>query len=97
MRFDLSGIDVGIFNEDLDETAAFYRFLVGKVEADLKRQLKHGLPGRDLSLLVTYVRWETSDGRRARAGEKRDMTARDLINMASRGGQEVASLPLMVS
>ncbi|KAK4686556.1 protein CSF1, partial [Tremellales sp. Uapishka_1] len=99
MRFDLGGIDVGIFNEDFEEghVADFYRFMVGKVEADLKRQMtKEGLPRRDLSLLVTSVRWDTSDGARAAAGEKRTMTARGLIDMAKRyGRREVASLPLM--
>lgn len=100
MRFDLSGIDIGVFNEDLEDghVADFYRFVVGKIEADLKRQLsREDLPTRELNLLVSYVRWDTMDGSRATAQEKRCMSARQLIDLAGRSGRrEVASLPLMV-
>ncbi len=100
MRFDLSGIDVGMFNEDLEDghVADFYRFVVGKIEADLKRQLsKEDLPVRELNLLVSYVRWDTMDGGRVTAQEKRNMSSRQLIDLAARyGRREVASLPLMV-
>ncbi|EIW72981.1 hypothetical protein TREMEDRAFT_42131 [Tremella mesenterica DSM 1558] len=99
MRFDLKGIDIGVFNEDLDDghVADFYRFLVGQVQADLKREwTKEHFPERKLSLLVTYVRWDTSDGQRAAKFEKPDMTAKQLIDRAMRQGRrEVASLPLM--
>jgi hypothetical protein len=101
MRFDLSGINVGVFNDDYDrgQISDFYRFVVGKVEADLQRQLsKEGLPKRDLKLLATYVRWDTSDGQRAAAEERREMTASEMIERAVRyGKREVASLPSMVS
>jgi len=101
MRFDLSGIDLGVFNEDLEDghVVDFYRFVAGKVEADFKRELsREDLPTRELNLLVSYIRWDTMDGARAAAQEKRSMSARQLIDLAGRyGRREVASLPLMVS
>ena len=101
MRFDLAGIDLGLFNEDYEDSHVydFYRFVVGKVEADLRRQLsKTDLPQRDLSLLVALVRWDNSDGARVAALEKREMSAGELIEAATRTGRsEVASLPVMVS
>ncbi|ORY27357.1 hypothetical protein BCR39DRAFT_589249 [Naematelia encephala] len=99
MRFDLSGIDVGVFNEDPEESGAsdFYRFIVGKVEADLRRQTSQdSLPRRDLSLLVSSVRWDSSDGTRMARQERKEMTARTLIDMAPKyNRREVATLPLM--
>ncbi|OCF34831.1 hypothetical protein I316_03376 [Kwoniella heveanensis BCC8398] len=68
MRFDLAGVDVGIFNAPIteDRDGHFYRFTIGKVETDLARLLtKEGLPRRDLDLIVHSVEWETSDGRKA--------------------------------
>ena len=101
MRFDLSGIDIGVFNEDMEDghDADFYRVVAGKIEADLKRQQsKEDLPTRELNLLVSYVRWDTMDGARVAVQEKRSMSARELIDLAGRyGRREVASLPLMVS
>ena len=101
MRFDLSGIDIGLYNEDYegDKISDFYRFEVGKVEADLKRQLsREQMPDRDLSLLVSYVRWDTSDGARCATQETRQMTAKELIKRSTRmGRREVVSLPMMVS
>ena len=100
MRFDLAGIDVGLFNEDYENGHVydFYRFIVGKVEADLKRQLSKGnLPTRDLGLLVAFVRWDNSDGAKVAAQEKTSMTAGEMIEAATRVGRsEVASLPVMV-
>lgn len=101
IRFDLSGIDIGVFNEDYEDgqISDFYRFVVGKVEADLKRQLtKDHLPRRDLSLLVALVRWDSSNGSRTAAKETKEITARELIDLSERyGRREVASLPQMVS
>lgn len=100
MRFDLSGIDIGVFNEDDDgRVADFYRFVLGRFEADLKRQATHqDRPERDLRLMLSSIRWDTSDGARAAGREKREMTARQLIDVASASGRrEVASLPSMVS
>ena len=101
MRFDLSGIDLGVFNEDLEDghVADFYHFIVGKVEADLQRSLtRDDLPKRELNLLVSYVRWDTMSGARVAAKEKPSMSAGQLIDLAGRyGRREVASLPLMVS
>ena len=100
MRFDLKGIDIGVFNEDLADghVADFYRFVTGNIEADLRRQLsREDLPTRNLHLLVSYVRWDTMDGGRAISQEKRDMSARQLIDSTFRfGRREVASLPSMV-
>lgn len=100
MRFDLAGIDIGVFNEDYEaggHVADFYRFVVGKVEANLKRQSsKEGIPMRDLGLLISLVQWDTSDGAKVAAKEKRDMSAKDLIEIAWRQGHKsVASLPSM--
>lgn len=100
MRFDLSGIDIGVFNEDYEaggHVADFYRFVVGKVEADLKRQSStEGIPMRDLGLLISLVQWDTSDGAKAAAREQREMGAKELIELAWRQGHKsVASLPSM--
>ncbi|WVQ94212.1 hypothetical protein IAU59_001290 [Kwoniella sp. CBS 9459] len=68
MRFDLGGVDIGIFNAPIteDHDGHFYKFTIGKVESDLARSLtKEGLPRRDLDLIVHSVGWETSDGRKA--------------------------------
>ncbi|ORX35037.1 hypothetical protein BD324DRAFT_652754 [Kockovaella imperatae] len=99
MRFDLAGIDIGVFNEDFENGHVydFYRFIVGKVEADLKRQLsKENLPMRDLGLLVAAIRWDYCDGARVAALETVHMTAGDMIEAATKVGKsEVASLPVM--
>jgi hypothetical protein len=102
MRFDLAGIDIGVFNEDYESgghVADFYRFVVGKVEADLRRQSTvEGIPMRDLGLLISLVQWDTSDGSRAAAKEKKGMAAKELIETAwKQGHKSVASLPSMVS
>lgn len=104
MRFDLAGIDIGIFNEEYEgvsstSVADFYRFVIGRVEADLKRQTsRESLPMRDLALLISMVRWDTCDGRKAGNKESPDMSASDLIDKAWRQGHvAVASLPSMVS
>ncbi|WVF66596.1 hypothetical protein IAT40_001336 [Kwoniella sp. CBS 6097] len=68
MRFDLGGVEVGIFNAPIteDHDGHFYKFIIGKVEADLARSLtKEGLPRRDLDLIVQSVEWITCDGRKA--------------------------------
>ena len=101
MRFDLAGIDIGVFNEDHESgghIADFYRFVIGKVEANLKRQVsKEGVPTRDLALLISLVQWDYSDGARVAAKEKAGMDAKSLIEMAWRQGHKsVASLPSMV-
>ena len=99
MRFDLAGIDVGLFNEDneSDQLAEFYRFVIGKFEADLKRKLTpDDLPNRDLSLLVSFVRWDSSDGAKVAALEEKNMGAGQVIDLAVRVGRsEVVSLPVM--
>ena len=113
MRFDLAGIDVGVFNEDYEaggggQVADFYRFVLGKVEADLKRSVKDGgvddqgaiqeIPVRQLGLLVSLVQWDTSDGAKVAAKEKREMAPSELIEMAWKTGHKgIASLPSMVS
>jgi hypothetical protein len=112
MRFDLAGIDVGVFNEDYEaggggQVADFYRFVVGKVEADLKRSVKDGgldeygdvkeIPVRQLGLLVSLVQWDTSDGAKVAAREKSEMSPSELIEMAWKSGHKgIASLPSMV-
>lgn len=102
MRFDLAGVDLGVFNEDYEaggHSADFYRFVVGKVEADLKRQsTKEDIPTRDLGLLISLVQWDTSDGAKVAAKEMADMTPKELIEMAwKQGHKSVASLPSMVN
>ncbi|KAL7425079.1 Macrophage colony-stimulating factor 1 receptor [Cryptotrichosporon argae] len=99
MRFDLAGIDVGVFADDYEDgtLAEFYRFVVGKVEADLKRKLTlTELSERDLGLRVEAVKWEISDGRKAVRAERRDISAADLITKAMRHGHKVVGyLPSM--
>lgn len=100
MCFELSGIDIGIFSEDYEDgtVADFYRFFIGKIEADLKRreEVGTGLPLRDLLLHVAYVQWQTSDGRRATKAEKHDMSPEDLIEAAIKNGhRDVVVLPMM--
>ncbi|WWD22731.1 hypothetical protein CI109_107224 [Kwoniella shandongensis] len=99
MRFDLGGIDIGVFNAPVtDELRGdFYRFTVGKVEADLKRQSSRAnLPQRNLSLLVSYARWDTSDGPRAARDAARKAVLKEMIESASRHGRrEIASLPML--
>ena len=102
MRFDLVGIDIGVFNEDYQaggQVTDFYRFVVGKVEADLKRHLsKEDLPVRDLGLLISLVRWDNCPGDKTAAREKAGMTAKELIDVAWRQGHDnVIVLPSMVS
>ncbi|KAK8844716.1 hypothetical protein IAR55_006566 [Kwoniella newhampshirensis] len=99
MRFDLGGIDIGVFNAPVTDEyrGDFYRFTIGKVEADLKRQSSKGnLRKRDLNLLVTYARWDTSDGPRAARDAARKSNLKEMIESASRHGRrEIASLPLL--
>nr|ODN85117.1 hypothetical protein L203_05068 [Cryptococcus depauperatus CBS 7841] len=99
MRFDLGGIDIGLFNAPIadDHRGDFYRFIVGKVEADLKRQVtKDNLPKRDLNLLVSSIEWISSDGVRAAKECKKNEPIHSLIENASVfGRKEIASLPLM--
>ncbi|WVQ79015.1 hypothetical protein IAT38_001107 [Cryptococcus sp. DSM 104549] len=99
MCFDLGGVDIGLFNAPVseDQRGDFYRFMIGKVGADLKRQLsKDDLPKRDLSLMVSYVEWISSDGTKAAKEVKRDLSLADLIQAASlHGKKEIASLPMM--
>ncbi|WVQ74514.1 hypothetical protein IAR50_004115 [Cryptococcus sp. DSM 104548] len=55
MRFDLGGVDICLFNAPPSENQRgdFYRFMIGKVEADLKRQVTaEGMPKRNLNLLT---------------------------------------------
>lgn len=100
MQFDLAGIDVGTFKDDAEDghVADFYRFIVGRVRADLKRsRTKEDFPHRDLDLLVEYVRWDTSDGQRVARYEQPTIPPRQLLDISARyGRREVASLPRMV-
>jgi len=102
MRFEIVGVDVGIFADDYEDgtTADFYRFHIGKVEADLKRREERpsGLPLRDLLLSVSFAAWQTSDGRRAARIEKEqhDLTPTDLITASMKHGhRDVVTLPSM--
>lgn len=101
MRFDLGGVDIGLFNSPPtdDHRGDFYRFTIGKVEADLERQLTaENLPKRDLNLLVSYVKWISSDGVKAAREVKKHRNLEESIQAASaQGRKEIASLPLMVS
>ncbi|KIR39832.1 hypothetical protein I307_02554 [Cryptococcus deuterogattii 99/473] len=100
MRFDLGGVDIGLFNSTPtdDHRGDFYRFMIGKVEADLERQLTAGnLPKRDLNLLMSYVKWISSDGVKAAREVKKHTNLEESIQAASaHGRKEIASLPLMV-
>jgi hypothetical protein len=98
MRFDLAGIDIGIFNDDPGHIHEFYRFSIGRIKADLTRQRTSiDLPQRDLGLLVSGLRWETNDGARVAKEETRAMTAKELIGITVKlGRREVASIPMMV-
>ncbi|EAL21708.1 hypothetical protein CNBC5720 [Cryptococcus deneoformans B-3501A] len=99
MRFDLGGVDIGLFNSPPtdDHRGDFYRFTMGKVEADLERQLTaENLPKRDLNLLVSYVKWVSSDGVKAAREVKKHRNLEESIQAASaHGRKEIASLPLM--
>lgn len=99
MRFDLGGVDIGLFNSPPtdDHRGDFYRFTIGKVEADLERQLTaENLPKRDLNLLVSYVKWISSDGVKAAREVKKHRNLEESIQAASaQGRKEIASLPLM--
>ncbi|OCF72268.1 hypothetical protein I204_06644 [Kwoniella mangroviensis CBS 8886] len=99
MRFDLGGIELGIFNAPVtdEHRGDFYRFMIGKCETDLKRQLsKEGLPKRDLSVLVSFVSWDTSDGPRAAKNAAGSRVVKEMIESASKHGKrEIAWLPLV--
>ncbi|WVR03135.1 hypothetical protein IAU60_000125 [Kwoniella sp. DSM 27419] len=99
MRFDLGGMDIGIFNAPISEDylGDFYRFTAGKFEADLRRRVtREGLPKRDLSLLISYVTWHTSDGPRAARDAARLDVVKEIIESASQHGpRQIAKLPLM--
>ncbi|WWC67272.1 uncharacterized protein I206_101180 [Kwoniella pini CBS 10737] len=99
MRFDLGGIELGIFNApmSIETRGDFYRFMVGKCESDLKRRLtKEGLPKRDLSVMVSFVSWDTSDGRGAARDSAESAGVKDMIESASKHGRrEIAWLPLV--
>ncbi|WRT63262.1 uncharacterized protein IL334_000165 [Kwoniella shivajii] len=99
MKFDLGGIELGIFNSPMtdDQRGDFYRFMIGKIEADLKRRLsREDLPLRDLSLLVSYVIWETSDGPKALRDAAVMRIVKEMIESASKHGRrEIAKLPSM--
>jgi hypothetical protein len=100
MRFDLGGIDVGIFNENREgkQDAEFSRFDVGRVRADLRRKYTvEGYPDRDLELYIASVRWDTSDGVRVTSKEYKAITARQLIEKASTFKIPVAFMPSLVS
>ncbi|ODN76792.1 hypothetical protein L202_05394 [Cryptococcus amylolentus CBS 6039] len=99
MRFDLGGVDIGLFNAPPSENQRgdFYRFMIGKVEADLERQVTtEGMPKRDLNLLVSYLEWVSSDGVKAAKEVKKDRPLKETIHAASAyHRKEIASLPLM--
>ncbi|WVW81321.1 hypothetical protein I302_103312 [Kwoniella bestiolae CBS 10118] len=99
MRFDLGGVELGIFNAPAtdEHRGDFYRFMIGKCETDLKRRLsKEGLPKRDLSVLVSFVSWDTSDGPRAAKDTAGSRVVKEMIESASKHGKrEIAWLPLM--
>ncbi|WWD06286.1 hypothetical protein V865_004376 [Kwoniella europaea PYCC6329] len=99
MKFDLGGVELGIFNAPVtdEQRGDFYRFMIGKCETDLKRRLsKEGLPKRDLSVLVSFVSWDTSDGPRAARDAAGSRVVKEMIESASKHGKrEIAWLPLM--
>lgn len=100
MRFDLSGIEIGIFNEgsEAGHVADFYRFAIGKIQADMRRQAtKDGEWNRDLSLLVDTVIWQNSEGSLITSREKKEMSAKEVIDLGMRRRAVVASLPMAVS
>ncbi|KAL1409648.1 Macrophage colony-stimulating factor 1 receptor [Vanrija albida] len=99
MRFELAGIDVGIFSDDYDDgtVADWYRFVIGNIAADLKRQeSRGGMPQRELELFVSSVAWQSSDGRRATKAETHDISASKLIEASVKNGhRDVVVLPRM--
>lgn len=101
MRFDLGGLDIGMFNEDTprDQGPEFYHFVFGAVEADLtRRQTREGLPERQIVLSVQRIVFDRSSGFSVSQEEKREMTAKQLIDASAKlGRREVLSLPSMVN
>ncbi|TXT06049.1 hypothetical protein VHUM_03522 [Vanrija humicola] len=101
MRFELAGIDIGIFSDDYDDgtIADWYRFVIGNIAADLKRQeATGGMPQRELELFISSVAWQSTDGRRAAKAETHGISASKLIEAAMKNGhREVVVLPRMVS
>lgn len=100
MKFELKGLDVGLFVNDYDDgtVADFLRFYVGKIGADLTRsQDEQSRPVRNLRLHVDFVEWQTCDGRRAAKVEQHGQLAGELISAAMKNGYKiVVVLPRMV-
>lgn len=97
VRFDLAGVDLGVYSEDVHESD-FYRFKIGRIGADQVRdenEDKH--PERKVDLMVAYMTWETTDRGHAPKEKDHDLPVAQWIERAaSHDRREVASLPALV-
>jgi hypothetical protein len=99
MRFDLGGLDLGIFNENKEgkQDAEFSRFVIGEAQAILHRDYTvDGRPKRELELKVASIRWDTSDGASVTTKEEKVSTAMDLIKRSAVNKVNVLYMPSVV-